>query len=255
MTDKSVEDFFAKKDKNKRSKSKSNKSKFTTSDQIAKTLSTNTTTADGEKKESKKEKKPAQVSAIVTDEVGEDNATKPANEIPQADDEWKDFEDPTTKDYSGLRIQSLQIGYLCINFYFSVKFNINKYLPEQPTVDVVEKPAPEPVAPPAAPEPEPPKSNKYIPPAKRAGAMAEQMPSSTPANDRFRRRKKVVAPEINSESDFPSLSASIDIAKYKTKESERDFETVTKGSRGGEDPTKKSSQIEIQNKYAALQQN
>ncbi|XP_071942371.1 protein CDV3 homolog A-like [Antedon mediterranea] len=277
MTDKSVEDFFAKKDKSKRSKSKANKSKFTTSDQIAKTLSTGTTAssaADGEKKE-KKEKKQNQVFPVVTDETGDDIVTKPANEIPQGDDEWKDFDDPSTKDYSGLRIQSLQIGTgndadeqiqegdefdengeLVKSDGTSGPWN-KQQVTESSAAEVVEKPAPEPVAqPPPAPEPEAPKSNKYVPPAKRAGATVTEQ-SMTPSNDRLRRRKKMTAPEITSESDFPSLSASIDIAKYKTKESERDFETVTKGSSRGsaEDPSKKNNQIETQNKYSALQQN
>ncbi|GFY10357.1 protein CDV3-like protein [Trichonephila clavipes] len=98
MADSTLDDFFAKKDKSKKGKSKS---KFTTTETIAKKLE-------------KEGKKPDILPRRDTKEKMSFSSNNQSIIIPsisneQEDDEWKNIEEEE-KDYSGLRIQALSIS-------------------------------------------------------------------------------------------------------------------------------------------------
>jgi len=90
MADSSLDDFFAKKDKNKKSKKKN-----ITTEEIGKKLEESGRKFEKQKKN--KEKTNTTQSAINV------------NILEQEDEEWNDFVEEREKDYSGLRIQTLSI--------------------------------------------------------------------------------------------------------------------------------------------------
>ncbi|XP_072019786.1 protein CDV3 homolog A-like [Amphiura filiformis] len=266
MSEKSLEEIIEKKDKSKKSKSKG-KTKFTTTDEIAKKLT------EGEKKAAKKQDKKEKEKKIEkpsTDTLEDQPKTATVYQIAGAE-EWNEFEDPNEKDYSGLKVQSLQIS----------------AEPEEPVeeeeegeVEIDENGEPvkrkdgqsgpwnkssgtapptaspsEPVAPPP-PEvkPEPPKGNvtagKYVPPSRRAAAAMGSADSSTPSRQSRQKGKHV--PQIESNLEFPSLAASSDIAKYGDKNADRNFQEVRKGGSATDNPSGQRPRLELENRYAAL---
>ncbi|XP_035657747.1 protein CDV3 homolog [Branchiostoma floridae] len=255
---KSLDDFFAKKDKSK-GKGKKKKGKIST-DVLAKELE-----GPGKKKAAKKKK-----------EKGEKTDKGPSKEgsPTEEDADWIQIEEPEEKDYSGLRIASLNISEQRQEEQEATPEEEQEYdeagepLPpresaqgpwrmpaagEQPST-VAEPPpepapAPAPVAAAAGAAP-----SKYIPPSLRA-AMAAQESRATPSWS-GRQRGSRAPPEITSEQHFPSLAASLQdkppgMGQRRAAEENRQFSTVTRGARGVGGP-EKNAPLETQNPYAAL---
>ncbi|KAK3612155.1 hypothetical protein CHS0354_016538 [Potamilus streckersoni] len=230
MTDTSLDDFFAKKDKSK----KKSKSKTTSLDPSAQQ------TEETTKREKKKKDKSATSST--------------------ANEEWHDFEEEKEADYTGLRLQNLQIG----EKEETREEEENKESGDEnddgeakdkkdagqkgPWSASQSQPQATQQAPTAPEKPKEdsaaPKVGKYIPPGARASAA-----SSTPTSSTQSRYKKK-APNITSEEDFPTLGVQSVHADSDT----RSFERVQHGGRQLEDPSKSSIQLSLGNKYAALQE-
>ncbi|XP_077993272.1 protein CDV3 homolog [Glandiceps talaboti] len=249
MEDKALDDFFAKKDKKK--KVKKSKPKFTTTDDIAKKLQ------EGQKnKAQEKEKPPPAAPAPIVQETEltpEERELALPKEID--DSEWKEYDESAEKDYSGLRIQSLQIG-------ASGEGEEEGDLPDEydEEGELIIRPkdgasgpwkkldaAASAAAPAASTEPPPPVESKvtggvYRPPGAR---MASQQPQQT-------RRGKKQAPDVHSEQQFPSLHASLE--KPPSDASDKYFEKVTRGGRASADdvPGSRGPKLDLENKYAAL---
>ncbi|XP_019630089.1 PREDICTED: protein CDV3 homolog [Branchiostoma belcheri] len=253
---KSLDDFFAKKDK---SKGKKKKGKIST-DVLAKELE-----GPGKKKATKKKK-----------EKGEKVDKGPSKEGSpvEEDADWIQIEEPGEKDYSGLRIASLNISEQRQEEQEPSPEEEQEYdeagepLPpresaqqgpwkmlsggEQPSA-VAEAPPPEP-SPAPAPAAAGAAPSKYIPPSLRA-AMAAQESRATPSWS-GRQRGSRAPPEITSEQHFPSLAASLQdkppgMGQRRAAEENRQFSTVTRGARGVGGP-EKNAPLETQNPYAAL---
>ncbi|ESO90193.1 hypothetical protein LOTGIDRAFT_164509 [Lottia gigantea] len=195
--DNSLDDFFAKKDK---SKKKSKSKMTTTTSELLSQMEENHAKKQRQKREKETEKQ-----AGLSDRLSDDlKGTKQ-----KESEDWQDFEDEQEKDYSGLRIQTLQIG---------KEGNEEQDEEEEEEKEEVESeskttrdlsqgpwkqstPAPAPVQEPEKPKDETPKTTgKYIPPSLRGG------PSSSAASTPSRRPMgKKSAPNITSEMDFPSL--------------------------------------------------
>ncbi|KAK6181156.1 hypothetical protein SNE40_009080 [Patella caerulea] len=241
--DSSIDDFFAKKDKNK----KKSKSKMTT------TTSELLSQMDERhaRKQRQKREKETENQAGLTDRASKDIIGDKLKET----EDWQDFEEEQEKDYSGLRIQTLQI---------SRDPNEEKDEEEQEasqeeendssakcTRDLTQGPwkqgaapsVPAPVV--VAPEPEKPKEDapktvgKYVPPSMRGSAGSS---SSTPTpGPRVSRMGKKNAPNISSEMDFPSLGGSKAPA-------------VQESSENIENPNQRGKlNLTLGNKFSALQ--
>ncbi|RMX48724.1 hypothetical protein pdam_00001505 [Pocillopora damicornis] len=203
--DKQLESFFAKKEKGKKSKGKS---KFTTSDAITKQVGSTQKEPDGRSKD-----QPSKKASGVT--------PAPSN---TKEEEWIDFQEPEEKDYSGLRIQSLQIG---------------KDKTAGPWQQL--STAPQGTAASQASEESKP-VGAYRPPAYRAPGRRAPVSAG---------RKM---PEIDSEIAFPSLSAAMASNDKNSKETNdgKSFETVKHGSRTLENLADRGPQLDLGNKFDAL---
>ncbi|XP_046403193.1 protein CDV3 homolog isoform X2 [Ischnura elegans] len=265
-----LDDFFAKKDKRK-AKGK----KFTTADEIAKKLE-----ETGKKtKDTKKEKEKI---SLPVSTPGQENE-EPVQQPQQEDDEWKEFEEEK-KDYSGLKIQNLQLSD-----------------PEEEGEDDEEEEEHEneagekvmrkkvPAGPWKMPQPEKPeevseedkdeeKGNEEKKDDKPAGSDETGGSSYIPPHIRFAqqqplapmkmgRGKPKTAPDINNEEYFPTLSASKTAepagAWGKRRDNERGFEEVrnskSHSSRGPGGISSdlgrgNGSRLTLGNKYGALDQ-
>ncbi|KAK2570304.1 Protein CDV3-like protein [Acropora cervicornis] len=227
--EKSLEDFFAKKAKGKKQKKKS---KFTTSDTITKQVGSS---------QKENEIKSKDLSGKKTSGV----TTVPSN---PNDEEWIDFREPTEKDYSGLRIQSLQIGttlelnvesdcnYLTSIICSEADSSIKKEKTAGPWQQVASSSSSSQVS--AAPQEEAKSVGVYRPPVYRAPGRRFPVGKSK-------------TPEIDSEIAFPSLAASM--ATNKSKESnDKNFEPVKHGSRTQERLSDHRPQLDLENKFDAL---
>ncbi|KXJ17777.1 protein CDV3 homolog [Exaiptasia diaphana] len=221
--DKSLEDFFAKK-KAKKGKSKS---KFTTSDAITKQVSQ-------PKKDDSKDQGSKKSSLS--------NQTTSGKE----DEEWIDFQQPQEKDYSGLRIQTLQISdkqeqetneeeekeeFDEDGELLAKKDKLSPWQQASSQSAQTAQPA----------EEEQPKvvAGVYRPPGMRTKmAMSGGI--------------KGKAPEINSEIAFPTLQAAVQDSKSKEPTGSKSFETVKHGSRSMENPADRRPKLDLGNKYDAL---
>ncbi|XP_072009569.1 protein CDV3 homolog isoform X2 [Engystomops pustulosus] len=166
--------------------------------------------------------------------------------VESVDDEWKEFEQKEV-DYSGLRIQSLQISnekeddegekkeeqggdWEEAGGYGSDKTMgpWNKSAPAPAPISVVAE-APEPAQP----------SGVYRPPAARMSAP---------------QRKPQGPPEIFSDAQFPSLQATAKhIESRRDKEMEKTFEIVKHKNRAREEAAKNQAvQLQLDNQYAVL---
>lgn len=261
MADSSLDQFFAKKDKSKKSKTKGK----ITSEQIAKKIQED----PGKKVERnlKKEKE------------------RTENSTGKEDEEWKDFEEEKERDYSGLRIQTLTLtekekeeeggkeGQLedengdspCQGEQPSGPWKL------QATAAAAAAAAMGPPAqlpPPLQPEPEPmqpepePKETKpsqpqaYRPPHLRntSGRMTTTSPSSG-GGSVVGRRSNRAAYDFTSEEQFPSLGAAVDVSKGRQSEVvDRSFTSVKHGLRNREDPSQQHLKLDLENKYSALHQ-
>ncbi|XP_071788875.1 protein CDV3 homolog [Asterias amurensis] len=257
--EKSLEDFFAKKDKSKKSKKSKTKFAKSTTEEIAKRLTEADLKKERKEKESQKEKPPPPKET-------DDKEDKPKDIIGDEDD-WRDNEEKE-KDYSGLKIQ-LQISANpdqdeeeeeedeLDEFGEPIKnkgsahsgpWNKLEHDPDQETETVAQPPPPKPVEVVVASTKV--VGGKYVPPGKRGGDSG-----STPTGPSSRSYKKKSAPQINNEQEFPSLAASSDLAKHTDKNSDKNFEKVTRGgpsipNHGGQGP-----KLDLGNRYAALEQN
>lgn len=220
--DDSLDDFFAKKDKGKKGKKK--KTKYITTEALAKTLEKlSTGVEEEEQKLTKKEKEISDGAKGVNNNDGE---------------EWHEFEDESERDYSDLKIQNFQISEQQ-EPEPEPQYNEEGELilpkeAEGPWKSVTKEssssPAPEP-APVRKPDPTPePATTKsvYRPPHARLTPSSAGTPStggSIPPG-MGRRRRPQEAPVINSEIDFPSLASAV-----QDTEQHVGFETVKSGAK------------------------
>ncbi|KAL2085610.1 hypothetical protein ACEWY4_018930 [Coilia grayii] len=223
-SEKSLDDFFAKRDKKK----KKEKGKGKEPGAGPAPASVKTKTKKEKEKSTKNENQDAQ--------------------IEKEDEEWKEFEQKEV-DYSGLRLQALQI---------SDEKEEEEYEKEEVgedgeiilvSGDKVSGPwnksgAPPPPAAPVVEEPEVPESKPagvYRPPGARLSTTAKRGPAPGP-------------PEIFSDTQFPSLQASAKhVETRKDREMEKTFEVVKHKTRAREDGAVGSmQQLQLDNQYAIL---
>lgn len=226
--EKSLEDFFAKKAKGKKQKGKS---KFTTSDAITKQVGSSQKETDSKSKD---------LSSKKTSGV----TTIPSN---PKEEEWIDFEEPTEKDYSGLRIQSLQIGESTDGEGADVneqddKDNEDASVKKDRTTGPWQQMSQASQSSAVAPKEEAKPAGVYRPPAYRAPGRRAPVGKSK-------------APEIDSEIAFPSLSASMATNKSKEASNGKNFEPVKHGSRAVESLADHRPHLNLENKFDALGQN
>ncbi|CAI9585139.1 unnamed protein product [Staurois parvus] len=230
--ERSLDDFFAKRDKKK----KKDKASAPASRGAARppdgSQSSLVSLSSGGAKSFRKEK------------FGKSEAQDPQQE--KEDDEWKEFEQKEV-DYSGLRIQSLQISSEKEDDESEKKEEQgtdweetggsgtdkslgpwNKTAPAQPTVNLVTE-VPEPAQP----------SGVYRPPAARVATTT---------------RKPQGPPEIFSDTQFPSLQATAKhIESRRDKEMEKTFEIVKHKNRAREEAAKNQAlRLQLDNQYAVL---
>ncbi|XP_068200020.1 protein CDV3 homolog isoform X1 [Antennarius striatus] len=218
-TEKSLDDFFAKRDKKK-------------------------------KKEKGKGKEPATSVMVKKTKREKEKSTKNENQdtqIEKEDEEWKEFEQKEV-DYSGLRLQALQI---------SDEKEEEEYEKEEVgedgeiilvSTDKVSGPwnksgAAPVAAPPVAEEVEVPESKPpgvYRPPGARLSTV--------------KRSHNQGPPEIYSDAQFPSLLATAKhVETRKDREMEKTFEVVKHKTRGREEGSGASmQQLQLDNQYAIL---
>lgn len=228
MAESSLDDFFAKKDKSK----KKQKVKGD---------------GDDTAKQTKKDKKKKEKDSGLGLGLGSSNILGSNQE----DEEWKDFEEEKKADYTGLRIQTLQIAAKEEQDKESgdgdddgddedgenrgkkdgasgpwAKNNSTVSEPSQSIVqsEVVKET-------PAAPK----GPGKYVPPAQRAAAL------SAASHPMMNSRRKKEAPNMNSEVDFPTLGG----APAGRTQGSYDYIDTTGGRKG--------VNLTLENKFAALQ--
>ncbi|XP_008394812.1 protein CDV3 homolog isoform X1 [Poecilia reticulata] len=222
QSEKSLDDFFAKRDKKK--KKEKGKGKETT---------TGPTTAVVKKTKKEKEKSAK-------------NENQDA-QVEKEDEEWKEFEQKEV-DYSGLRLQALQISdekeeedyekeevgedgeiILVSGDKVSGPWNKSGAAPPRAASPVEEEEAPE---------------------AKPAGVYRPPGARLTPS----RRAQNQGPPEIFSDTQFPSLlSTAKHVETRKDREMEKTFEVVKHKNRGREETGSGSVQhLQLDNQYAIL---
>ncbi|XP_069120414.1 protein CDV3 homolog [Argopecten irradians] len=258
MADTSLDDFFAKKDKSK----KKNKSKTTPSDILSKhdNFVSGDDSTKVKKKKKEKDKQNTATSNSDSTNSGNTNQTK-------EDEEWVDFVDESEKDYTGLRIQNLQIsqkegedveeedkdnekdedGESGEKRDMSGPWNVSQS--NRPRAEVAPEATPTPAEEP--PKEEAPKApTKYVPPGARGSQASGESGMGTRAA--MMRRKKG-APNLKSEDDFPTLGGGAPEVVSWGPSGTGNFERVQGGGKQMEDPSKVNMQLSLGNKYAALQ--
>ncbi|XP_008306409.1 protein CDV3 homolog isoform X1 [Cynoglossus semilaevis] len=221
VTEKSLDDFFAKRDKKKK-----------------------------KEKGKGKEAAPAPTSSVLKKTKKEkERSTKNENQeaqIEKEDEEWKDFEQKEV-DYSGLRLQALQIS----DEKEEEEYEKEEFGEDGEIIlvsgDKVSGPwnksgaAPAPAAPIEEVEvPESKPTGVYRPPGARM-STTKRGPSQGP-------------PEIFSDAQFPSLlSTAKHVETRKDREMEKTFEVVKHKSRGREENSGAAMQhLQLDNQYAIL---
>lgn len=227
VAEKSLDDFFAKRDKKK--KKDKGKGKETAAGPTPTVL---------KKKMKEKEK------STKSENQGGDAQDE------KEDEEWKEFEQKEV-DYSGLRLQAMQIS--------DEKEEEEMYETREEVGDDGEiilvsgdkcsgpwnksggAPAPAPLVVEEVEVPVEKPSGVYRPPGARLGPATKRGPTQGP-------------PEINSDTQFPSLSAGAKhVETRKDREMEKTFEVVKTRSRGREDGGGASmQQLPLDNHYAIL---
>jgi len=239
MADSSLDDFFAKKDKSKKGKKKLN-----ATEELAKKPEELGKIIEKPKKEKEK-------SNVTTTTGGVNNL----NILDQDENEWKDIDEE--KDYSGLRVQALNIKDKEEELREQKAFEIDQEnkkedqggpwkldkaetLQEDDTAsEIVEEE-------PAKPEESKPstEAKRYVPPGMR-NAPAGGGGGQAPSRSAFRRGK---APQLDNAEEFPSLG---DAAPP---ELSKDFKPVRHGSR--ETASRENGpSLSLGNKYNALSTN
>ncbi|XP_039982543.1 protein CDV3 homolog isoform X1 [Xiphias gladius] len=220
-TEKSLDDFFAKRDKKK--KKEKGKGKESAAGPTSVVL-----------KKTKKEK-----------EKSAKNENQDA-QIEKEDEEWKEFEQKEV-DYSGLRLQALQI---------SDEKEEEEYEKEEVGEDgEIILVSGDKVSGPwnksgAAPPPAAPVEDVEVPEAKPAGVYRPPGARQTTT----RRGQNQGPPEIFSDAQFPSLLATAKhVETRKDREIEKTFEVVKHRNRGREETSGASMQhLQLDNQYAIL---
>ncbi|XP_041669855.1 protein CDV3 homolog isoform X2 [Cheilinus undulatus] len=218
-SEKSLDDFFAKRDKKK--KKEKGKGKESTSGPTSAVVKK---TKREKEKSAKNENQDAQI---------------------EKDEEWKEFEQKEV-DYSGLRLQALQI---------SDEKEEEEYEKEEVGEDgeiilVSGDKVSGPWNKSGAPAPAAPVEEVEVPETKPAGVYR-------PPGARLSTTKRTQnqgPPEIFSDAQFPSLQATAKhVETRKDREMEKTFEVVKRGNRGREETSAASmQQLQLDNQYAIL---
>ncbi|XP_021241702.1 protein CDV3 homolog isoform X1 [Numida meleagris] len=236
--ERSLDDFFAKRDKKKR-KEKSGRSAAAAS--TASGASSAASSAAGAAA--------AAGGARPADGSGSGAAASSSGSAKsKEEDDWKEFEQKEEVDYSGLRVQSMQI---------SEKEDDESEKREEPsdnweeTSGAVDRssgpwnksaPAPAPVVETIVTEPPEPvqTGGVYRPPGAREGGRP--------------RRAQQGPPEIYSDTQFPSLQSTAKLVdSRKDKEMEKSFEVVKHKTRGRDEVSKNQAlKLQLDNQYAVL---
>jgi len=221
-----LDDFFAKKDKKKKLKSK-------------------------DKKEDKKIKK--KVELIIEDDAG---VEKIIEEHPVHDaEQWSDFQEEKETDYSGLKIQNLEIAENEERAADSQNEEDGEDGSGQqgPWKRQQQAPPPEPetkeVEIPVEPVPAALSSSGYIPPHLRSGATAKVVPRAG-VGPRGRRG----APDLKNEENFPSLAAGMsgEVSVQKLEWAKKGFESVKSGASRSAGQNSEAPKITMGNRFDAL---
>lgn len=252
MEDTSLDEFFAKKDKSKKSKAGK---KYTTTETIAKKLE-----ESGKKFESLATPKKEKEKSIPTSNA------QPTISIPlleQDSDDWKDVEEEKEKDYSGLKVQSLSISEKEKEDELSKELMLEEngessrasegmagpwklegYGTSSPAsgktptalADIVEETKEEVVV-------------------KSVGAYRVPQLRNSSGTGSGPKRNPKAAPEISSELHFPSLSAAVDNPKgSRTSVQDKSFQSVKHGVKSRGDASPQGPHLDLENKFAALHQ-
>lgn len=264
MADSSLDDFFAKKDKSKKSR------KFTTSEQIARKLEEGGGKKPNDNATTTSVKKEKEKVVIVPTSTSTTTSTVSPVFEQQADDEWRDFEEEKEKDYTGLKIQNLQLSeakddeydrernpddedgeYLRSREMMSGPWNKSGSNADEGVIERPETPPVVPIIEDNEKKEEAKSSGVYRPPHARSGS------ASTGSSAAAKAKLSKLAPEISSELHFPSLSAAADTPKGSKKgekvlESERGFEAVRRGYRSTEEVPCRGPKLDLGNKYNTL---
>ncbi|XP_059674284.1 protein CDV3 homolog isoform X3 [Gavia stellata] len=236
--ERSLDDFFAKRDKKKRKEKSSRGAAAASSASNAASNAAGAAAAAGGTR-------PADGSGSG---AAASNAGS-AKTVTKEEDDWKEFEQKEEIDYSGLRVQSMQIS--------SEKDDDESEKREEPgdsweeTGGGVDRssgpwnksaPAPAPVVEPIVTEtPEPVQTGGvYRPPGAREGGRP--------------RRAQQGPPEIYSDTQFPSLQSTAKLVdSRKDKEMEKSFEVVKHKTRGRDEVSKNQAlKLQLDNQYAVL---
>ncbi|ELU02129.1 hypothetical protein CAPTEDRAFT_222477 [Capitella teleta] len=251
MAEKDLDSFFAKKDKSK----KKNKSKITIDDLTPDSsigigsISSTPTVLTSEKKKKKKSK----------DKV-KDKEPSSAKAISKEEDaEWNDFESEEV-DYSGLKIQNLQIASKEeeeVNEEREGNSDTdedgekrekgqdgpwNKATGEGALQQEMAHEAP-PTRKEEAPAPAPVKSGKYVPPSMRGRTDNPEPLRRVP-------KSRKVAPDLRNQDEFPSLGANPLPQEIDT--DPRQFERVRQGGKYDDSHQRSAPRLQLGNKYASL---
>ncbi|XP_064272562.1 protein CDV3 homolog isoform X1 [Passer domesticus] len=241
--ERSLDDFFAKRDKKKR-KEKSSRSAAAAAASSASNAGSN---AAGAAAGTPRPTEGGGSGAAAASSAAGGSSAKAAS---KEEDDWKEFEQKEEIDYSGLRVQSMQI---------SEKEDDESEKREEPGDSWEETgsggnvdrssgpwnksaPAPAPVVEPIVTEtPEPVQTGGvYRPPGAREGGRP--------------RRAQQGPPEIYSDTQFPSLQSTAKLVdSRKDKEMEKSFEVVKYKTRGRDEVSKNQAlKLQLDNQYAVL---
>jgi hypothetical protein len=245
MADSSLDDFFAKKDKSKKSKKKN-----LTTDEIAKKL---------EESGKKSEKLRKNIKEKTNQTVLNTNTSE------QEDEEWNDFEEEREKDYSGLRIQTLTIKDKEEEFREQQMQDIDEENKKESQSGPWKLSTPSSGSTPNEEEKtsedvvneivsgvsvvssgQTQGSGKYVPPHLRN--VPQTQTTLTPTSLSSTKRSKAGAPKIADTTEFPSLGTPTE-----SSEDIKGFQTVKHGNRDICD--RSSTQVELNNKYGLLNTN
>ncbi|XP_030092341.1 protein CDV3 homolog isoform X2 [Serinus canaria] len=239
--ERSLDDFFAKRDKKKR-KEKSSRSAAAAAASSASNAGPN---AAGAAAGTPRPTEGGGSGAAAASSAAGGSSAKAAS---KEEDDWKEFEQKEEIDYSGLRVQSMQI---------SEKEDDESEKREEPGDNWEETgsgssvdrssgpwnksaPAPAPVIEPVE-TPEPVQTGGvYRPPGAREGGRP--------------RRPQQGPPEIYSDTQFPSLQSTAKLVdSRKDKEMEKSFEVVKYKTRGRDEVSKNQAlKLQLDNQYAVL---
>ncbi|XP_002737108.1 protein CDV3 homolog [Saccoglossus kowalevskii] len=259
MGDKALDDFFAKKDKKKKVKSKQ---KFTTTDGIAKKLTEGPSKKKKDREETRTSSSVTSSSVTTPDNQNKIDEKDPGTKKENEETEWKEFDSPEEKDYTGLGIKALQIA---------ERADTDDNEPEEDEYDdegeLIIKPkdvatgpwksmdasapataaAPSPASVPEIDTSKSVQGGVYRPPGAR-------MAKTTTAVSQHHRGGKQKAPDVHSEQQFPTLAASLEKPPAGSDIYDKHFEKVTRGGRASTDdlPGSRGPKLDLENKYQAL---